>query len=320
MNSEEYLGYLSKKFRVDTIMEGTRDSLDAQMKREGKPFVSFAGTHRSGEEVVTEAWNRQRLILDRIQSLQAGSDIELRERPILGYLPTLDLNAVSTLAPNGDPIILLDVQLRSVLHTFASFLFYLGNEAKTRGGLSEVSEEVIFVTLKAIGAGIRLFLRDKEAHSDFMDAWKWMVYKVPPEIPETGDLLCDVLIMYILSHEYAHHALGHVSRSTIKRYELSKGQTPIELAIASQLQQRDADELALKIFLKCQGQDSELLAFRHVEEFLFAPLLFFDIISTVEATSHFRKRPIRVHPPALERQRLLSDKVMTRLDQRRRGN
>jgi hypothetical protein len=90
--------------------------------------------------------------------------------------------------------------------------------------------------------------------------------------------------------------------------------------VISQAKERAADQLALRIFPKCHRQDSDLISFRHIEEFSYAPLLFFDIVSTVEATRRFRERKIRLHPPALERKQLLLDKVMPSLDERRRGN
>ncbi len=320
MNAQEYLAYLSTKFKQDMIAERTKASLDTQRKREAKPFVSFDGTHTSGEEVVTEALERPILILNRIQSMLAGSDLALPRSPALGYLPIRNLNAVSTIAPNGEPIILLDQVLRSILHTFTSCLIYLGVETRKRGGLSEVREDIVLIALRAISASIRLFLRDKDVVEDMKEFWRWMLYDVPPEIPETGDILCDVIIIFIISHEYSHHVLGHVNPSTIQPYEISEGQAPIELALASQSQERAADRLALDVFLKCYQQDSSLLPFRHIEEFAYAPLLLFDIVSTVEATRSFSERKIRLHPPALERKHLLVDRIVAGLDERRRGN
>jgi len=297
-----------------------RDSLDAQVRREGKPFVGYGVTQTSGEEVVAEAMRRPALIFDRIQSVLSGDDLARPQSPVLGYLPIRNLNAVSTVAPNGDPIILLDQLLRSILHTFTACLTYLGVETRKRGGLSEVREDVALMALRAISASIRLLLRDNAAIGDMREFWRCMLYDVPPEIPETGDVLCDVIVIFIISHEYAHHIWGHVNPSTMQQCEISEGQPSLALAIASQTQERAADQLALQIFLKCHRPDSELISFKQVEEFAYAPLLFFDIVSTVEATRRFSARKIRLHPPALERKQLLLDQVMPSLDERRREN
>jgi hypothetical protein len=129
-----------------------------------------------------------------------------------------------------------------------------------------------------------------------------------------------MLVLFIIAHEYAHHSLGHVNSSALQRYEISEGQPSLELVMASQAQERAADQLALRIFLKCHCPGSDLLSFRHIEEFAYAPLLLFDIVSTVEATRGFRTRKIRLHPPALERKQLLVDQVIPGLDERRRAN
>jgi len=320
MNAQEYLAYLSRKFKQDMIAEQTTNRLDAQMKREGKPFVSFDGTCTSGAEVVTEALERPTRIFSRLGSILAGTDLAVSRNPIIGYLPIRNLNAVSTIAPNGEPIILLDQVLRLVLHMFTSFLFYLVVETRKRGGLSEVPEDIRLFVWKAIGAGIRLLLRDNEALGDIREASRWILHDVPPDIPESGDVLCDTLVLFIIAHEYAHHFLGHVNPSAMQQYEISEGQPSLELVVASQAQERAADQLALRIFLKCHRPDSDLISFRHIEEFAYAPLLFFDIVSTVEATRRFSERKIRLHPPALERKQLLLDQVMPSLDERRRGN
>lgn len=317
MNAQEYLDYLSNRLQVDKIQERTKERLDAQMKQEGKPFVSFEGTHHSGEEVVVEAHNRPTRILNEIESILKGSELELHQNPVLGYLPIMDFNACSTVAPNGDAIILIDILLRSVLQTFTSFLVYLGWEAQKVGNTSRIPESILSIIVKGISSGFRVFLgyRDKEVRTDYEEAWKWMLYKVPPEIPETGDVLCDIIIIFIISHEYAHYVLGHVKPSSIQCYKTPKDQLPIELAMASQSQEKEADQLALEIFMRCHEQNSVFLPFQHIKKATYAPLLFFDIVSVVEATRCFRERPIKLHPPALERKELLYGKVLSCLNE-----
>lgn len=320
MNAQEYLVYLRRRFKQDVIAKRLSDRLDAQMKREGKPFVSFDGTCTSGAEVVAEELERPDRIYNCLVAILTGTDLSLSPKPILGYLPIRNLNAVSTIAPNGERIMLLDQWLRIALHTFTSFLVYLGVETNKRGGLSEVPEDLRLTCWKAVSSSIRFFLQDKEAWGDHTEAWQWMLHKVPPEIPETGDVLCDTLILFIIAHEYAHHFLGHINPSTMQQCEISEGQPLLELAVVSQAKERAADQLALQIFLKCHQPHSDLMSFRHVEEFVYAPLLFFDIVSTVEATRRFSERKIRLHPPALERRQLLLGHVMPLLDERRRAN
>ena len=320
MNAHEYLAYLSEKCKVQKFQERQKDGLDAQMKREGKPFVSYDGTHNSGEEVVTEAFDRPKLIFNKIQSILAGSDLELQQSPAIGYLPTMDLNAVSTTAPNGDPIILLDMVLRSVLHTLITFTIYVGHEIHKAGGVEKVPENILNISGKAISAGFRLFLRHREAVPDFTEAWKWMLNKVPPEIPETGDVLCDAVIIFIISHEYAHHVLNHVKSSKKKPFKISENRLPIELVMASHAQELDADKLALDIFLKCHEYNMDFLPFRYLKRHTYAPLFFFDILSVVEATKRFRERVIKLHPPALERKKFLNDKVFSNLNEKQKDN
>ncbi|MBN1508770.1 MAG: hypothetical protein JW955_18120 [Sedimentisphaerales bacterium] len=318
MNAQEYLAYLVRKFQQDMIATKLKDSLDAQVRREGKPFVSFGVTQTSGEEVVAEALQRPTLILSRLQSALSGSDLALPRSPVLGYLPIRNLNAVSTLAPNGEPIILLDQMLRSILHTFASCLIHLGVEVRKRGGWLNVPEATLLTTSRGIAASIRLFLRDSGGDEDMRAFWRCMLYDVPPEIPETGDVLCDVVVIFILSHEYAHHILGHVRPSAIQQCEISEGQPSLALVVASRAKEKAADQLALQIFLTCFRPDSDLIPFQRVEHFAYAPLLFFDIMSTVEATRRFSERKVRLHPPASERKQLLWDRVMSSLDERRK--
>ena len=149
MSAREYLDYLSEKFQLQKIHRRTKDGLDAQMKRECKPFVSYDGTHNSGEEVVKEALDRPKLIFDKIQSILVGSELELRQKPVIGYLPTMDLNAVSTTAPNGEPIILLDTALRTILHMLITFTIYGGHEIHKAGSFEKVPSNILIISGKA---------------------------------------------------------------------------------------------------------------------------------------------------------------------------
>jgi hypothetical protein len=199
--------------------------------------------------------------------------------PLLGYLPLVNLNAASTLAPNGEPIILLDMMLCSTLNTFTCFMLYFLSEVAAGKSVRDIPMSTHLRIGGAITSAIRTFLGHRDSFGDLAECWAWMRDSLPPHIPEEGHTLGDTLIAFVLAHEYAHHVLGHVHGTKRFRHVLPDGASSLEVVLASRQQELDADQRACEMIQHCASEESDFMPFRGLCRYGYAPLLFFDIQS-----------------------------------------
>lgn len=221
----------------------------------------------------------------------------LRQGPTIGVLPTLDFNACAMRAPNGDDICVMDHLLYATLASIARAVtecVFAGVQQK------EGNYEAAFRSL----LGVLLWFSGKRYQevSGLVQQYHQLGAD-PMRVYAAGQLATQVMV-FIMSHEFAHHALGHIGVPTPLRLHSKTVAADVKVYNRSQLDEFAADELGFRVFLSCSATSVEGGSRRYFTQGDISPLLFFhflDIYERVILGLDAAPATSSTHPPAWAR-------------------
>lgn len=308
MDTKEYIEQLQKQYGVSLIEQGMRS---ARFKKHWEGLkdlgVSEDIVRGASELRYTECCDMQREDdVANIVRFMDINDLKIPDIPEIIYLPTQDCNAWATIAPNGDPICVLDTALEVTI-----FAVCLKIAEATLAPLNPGMKPDYFRCAHTIySAAVNMFRGIPEKRYSYLkrnDTRKDLGWLRP-----TMEL-SRIISFFIIVHEFSHHARGHVGRPLNVRLSTNERK---QLSVISRhhSDEFEADELATKIFLFCYKERMEFTS-------QCAPLLFFDFLSFCERSilnlgDSEDERP--THPPAHERQTKIKEIIWDVVDQRAR--
>jgi hypothetical protein len=105
---------------------------------------------------------------------------------------------------------------------------------------------------------------------------------------------------FVLSHEYAHHALKHFDRVDAAKVEHTAGDHTFEVIRHDHVAEYEADLWALSALLRIAASGAPPVGFARIFAWA-APLYFLGILALVERTWKQRGRSRDIYPPAVNR-------------------
>jgi hypothetical protein len=196
-----------------------------------------------------------------IRESAAEANFSVSPEPVLGTLPTGQVNAKTVLVPqSGDHLVLFEWQMFLFALLFSKaicrampmegrdggFLLFSVDEAKVRQRIDEdPSIAHRFIDLIVAYAVTGLPGRAKS-------------YLVEPQYAGPSDLLRRSMELFVLAHEYGHVGLGHLSAAARAEEANLSG---AEVIAYSWQQEREADAVGLNLMLRAMmrsGMDAAL--------------------------------------------------------------
>lgn len=296
-STDEYIASL----RAACDIEG-RDRVlrTSEIVKESHEYLRSLGIDPKTEMSLTDLLSAKTDILaSRMATAIDRLGLAVQRMPRIVLLPTEDFNAWAMSAPNGDPLCVLDPGLSATLLQFSWSLA----EATIDSPESAVERDYVKCCFGAIAACEEFVYGGHEPARQYLRSVNFRTNEARFMF---GVFLSRAIESFILSHEFAHHVLGHVT--TLRKDVLQRSrrrQPPIGVYNRSQIQEFEADCLGAKIFLKTA---SELYS----PHFLCAPLVLFDYLSFAE-TYVMRNPASSTHPPAKERKVRLESHIWKEL-------
>lgn len=221
------------------------------------------------------------------------------KKAIIINLPTCELNGFTVLTPNHTPLIILDMGLCAALQmicfSYGAVVFkgkkslsYFDSLESCFNDFSIPVAEYFYRYLNNKSSSD--LIKGIEMHDRFLNRVNWADGENFWLFNNTV-LLTRSIILYVICHEQAHHELGHLNEMNLHNYIKHTQSFKLSLSqlLTKELRNKEyeADKLALKLFLECNNRNSKFGLFNNLYGFLFAPLLFFKILSTYHTLSNY---------------------------------
>jgi hypothetical protein len=142
------------------------------------------------------------------------------------------------------------------------------------------------------------------------------IIKSSYEISEKAIYLLNAIFAFMFCHELGHHVLGHTHSKEKQIIKMKNEEYSYEVDMVSLLDEYAADDYAFDIFKKLLNVDKDRYFTFFKYRFEYAPLLFFDICSSLDKLSaiingqkiHYTKHP----NPHKRRNKLRDTKIIER--------
>jgi hypothetical protein len=291
--------YLSDMTVGDDTVKSLQDAFGAtgfSTKQQVEDLASLRG--RSVASVIADSVMKPMEVDLEVEFAKHG--FPLRHTPTIGVLPTLDFNACAMTAPNGDEICLMDILLYSTLIQMARaatecmFEGVQQVEGNYKAAFRSLLGHLMWFSRRfprrQLEQVLGLVMEGRHLSAD------------PMRVYASGQLGTQVIV-FIMAHEFAHHALGHVGVPGPLRLRTGTGDVDVLIYNRSQLDEFAADELGFRVFLSCSATVVEG-ARRYFTQGDIAPLLFFhflDIYERVIPRLVDASPACATHPPASAR-------------------
>jgi hypothetical protein len=221
-------------------------------------------------------------------------------------LPNIGFTGMALIGPNQDRFIFIDSSLNFTLTQIGTLLFdalFFYNERVSKAkGLNSSDYEQLLYRLWGINRICKRFVEKKhnrEVDITFMlDTILPMSSSGEAFIP--GTKLADVMNCFIISHELAHHFLGHTSKKN--DFVTEDGEIDYNAFKKIKEEELEADRLGLEITYLCGENHLSYNPFYEINYFGFAPLLMFKIFEIVESFGDNASNDgLSTHPTAIKR-------------------
>lgn len=312
MNAQEYIDYLRTKLGGDIIYKKLfypdAISMIYSLEKTGLYSAEKIQELKDAHKGLTHGEALNQLvshISDKILDQLSFMGYHLSESPKIGIIPTHDFNALATKAPNGENICLIDDFLWGTVGCISRAVCeYVFEGKEQKEGNREIALNVLLGALIWFSGDFQKLA--EELLSDYKK-----ISTDPIRVFAASQLVLG-LIVFIISHEFSHHALGHLGKPV--KVKLIHHRYMISTRIYNRIQQDefDADMLAFRIFLnfsRKQMDDGSRELFSQGE---ISPLLFFLFLEVYEKILA-EKIGVNVifcetHPPARDRRMKLLEK------------
>jgi hypothetical protein len=221
-------------------------------------------------------------------------DVADRLRDVaVGVIPTRRVNGLATRAPNGDFVVALTRGLLMAVSHLAELTYGIRSKATQEGvdaASAELSHAYDFIADYFASAGRREFELPR--------------VKLTPEEMLNVQVISLAQELFVLAHEFAHAALGHLKKPVGISHQALPDGTIVDLAQHSHEQEFDADLLAFRWLLAVrrrvtEEQETHWMV-RAVGTHIMAALEFFRLLRSVETRTGTAAWS-ESHPPAVER-------------------
>lgn len=282
MNAKEYINELNRELGGDFIY--SIPLLDWSEKT----LEAFTNTGLFSEEKLNQLreYAIQQSVGEAYDELLANIGLEianefnslgypLKEIPTIGILPTRDFNAWALKSPNADSICILDVMLWGTITGIAlSFTecVFEGKE-KVEGNRKEAFFMLLAYLLWFSGVDRENLL---ELCKDFHE-----VAKDPLRRFGAGQLILGMMV-FIIAHEFAHHALGHVGTPETVKLRYLKNKVDTTRYNRTQINEFAADKLGFLAFIRYARTIVAKSQKRLFSQGEVSPLLFFHFLDIYE--------------------------------------
>lgn len=225
--------------------------------------------------------------------------LKTKERTEIAFLPLGFYNAYAEKHEDGN-VIVVDMYLKSVLYEFCMILV----------GVTYLKQE----NLLSGESFSPLFFSFCNAHAKFMsddlpfpENDSNIESMFPIEIVEVAAVMSEAIYLFAVAHEYAHHLLGHTDKSNTSKMLLPNLGKEVQIFNRSQMQELEADRLAVDLFDICQDSSSNFILFNNISAYFYAPLLFFDILETLDSIASIKVSDGKHPEPAIRKYYILHD-------------
>jgi hypothetical protein len=290
MNATEYIAHLKQLYCSDQFFDRpigihsdhangitrvlreagieTPSEKEKRMMREGRVPVDADSIQQDIEMRVNDILNSSPMLRYKISRV-----------PAVAFLPTGSFDAFAQNAPNGEPICIVDVKVINDLALFSRALVQ-GLEAETE---DDLRKSVLLAVMSCLSVqGI--------VSEECDQLQKESANRLTASAVVFTTLMAQAMTSFVLSHELAHHALGHLTETRTLRMGPHSRTPNIDVLTRSQRDELAADHEGMKAFL--QYWEGHLNLSDDFDWHQIAPLLAFGIIGIGEDESN------RSHPPA----------------------
>lgn len=210
--------------------------------------------------------------------------------PSVAILPTGSFDAYAQSAPNGDPICILDIK---VLNDMALFSRALGQrvEGKSKMDLQKSLFLAVAACFSIRGISSELFDQIQVDSANRLTASTVVL----------TTLMAQSICAFVLAHELAHHALGHLGHLKTLKMSTYSQLPELDVLTRSQSDELAADREGMNAFLRYW--EKHLNLDDKFDWHQVAPLFFFDVMAIIEEISSESAQNVysnanRSHPPA----------------------
>jgi hypothetical protein len=292
------IDWLSFRNRFNADLYSAYSQSNGQLRKGDEPNIDddFLVQHIKGMQALGD-----RYVTDVLDA-SPGIARKLASRPRCAILPTGDLNAWAACSGDGDPVCILDISLvgcLSVLSAGVAYGILAYRQVSEEDRIDSVKHLVLIEALLFLGLRGRLQA----------DIYKEHIYTIPrlhsnEHISHLATAITTHLLCFVVAHEVAHHALGHLSQASA--VPIGPGSSDLRIYTRTQKQEFEADLLGCQLLLAFLDK-TEATA-RDAPALAFVPLLFFHFLSVIDEVHEVftgALAPSVTHPPAHRRRRRL---------------
>jgi hypothetical protein len=306
----EFLDKATQSYADDQTNEKELEALKKLVKRRMKKIQSAKVPTNYQEKFLFSVLQDYSQI---VISIAEEFNLKIKEKIVIGTLPTGSVNAVAIRAPNGGTIVALNYGLFLFIHLLAKAVSEFFPEKKNKDGRIAFSTKDEDIT--------QSLSTNKEWHVRFVEVLLAYVVLGNPMFARqyfqkgfAHSMLSSIMRsgaeFFVVSHEYSHVILGHSASALCQRKLLDK--ITVDEILRTWKDELSADNLALQMTLAFGQRCGYDLALSFIGiDFLFSCL------EVVERASGLE--PSRTHPPASERRELLRDWLLRQFKTQSKG-
>jgi hypothetical protein len=310
MNAQEYIAFLEERLYAGVLAE----SQVASAKRWGQIRTDQTGNPKFAEYSIKQASNphartegMNNLVFKPFRkALSRIAPSSIRNIPI-GLLPIRIVNAHTLKAPNGEPFIIMDGGLPTMIHFYIETLLsnaLVAERHGTQAAVDHLFQAYRFIVQYFSQSGKMSFPED--------------VLSVPQELLTLITAMSVAVETFVVAHEMAHVHAGHLANATTKSFNaISEKGLSMEFYQLSWKQEFEADDLGWRWYQATWKSISLLNILRSIDDIepRTAPLMLFPIIALIEKNLSVADQ-FSTHPPAHERVKTLIDSFRKEGDER----
>lgn len=261
-----------------------------------------------------ETYNAISAISKDVEKISKKLKIKIKNKPVIGTLPTGQINATSIKVPNGGFVVCMNVG------TFG-FINLMSKVLTSFIPLKDKVENETFAFSYKIDDINNSFEKNKEAinrfqdillsYQHFGDPHEAEQYFIDPIQARLANIFTDMAEFFIVSHEYAHIMLGHFENSQCEREII--GNNEIDMLYNNWQEEFSADHLATILTINYGLKKRKLDFFNSYSGIDF----FFTCVDILEKANNVGEN--KSHPPAIERRDFLIDVGLPKLGFDKKG-
>ena len=325
MNGLEYLDRLRHEsgyydhlaFFDDKALEDIRDIA----AKEGVDVAEFPKTVQELRNKIGHAmlvWNQMKPIMQRHPRFD-GKDV------LVGDIRGLGFDACALHAPNGDRLILVDLDLKMTLVALGQLLmeaaFAIMDEQQGHAPRTIVFDDqsmnvdVPFIISMLLAYTSHFVTDERNPHIEpARELLRRHPYSPPgcrPSAKQEGTFFNGVVTCFVLAHELAHHLLDHVGTGAVQI--IKDGTVNWKAIQRSHDQEHQADRLGMELFLLCADDHRGYPAFSAINrQWWMAVPLFFKLMEIARAIRRTSESALSTHPSPIKRLQRVEDELLRR--------